>query len=90
MDIRTELALIPDPRIDRCKKHHLVDILLLCIIAMVCGVENVENIAFFGDAHEPWLKQYLTLPHGSLAVYYGGRPDQTPAFISEILDFGEY
>jgi hypothetical protein len=21
MDIRTELALIPDPRIDRCKKH---------------------------------------------------------------------
>jgi hypothetical protein len=40
MDIRAELALIPDPRIDRCKKHTLVDILLLCIIAMVCGVED--------------------------------------------------
>jgi hypothetical protein len=26
MDIRTELVLIPDPRIDRCKKHNLVDI----------------------------------------------------------------
>ncbi|MDR1031180.1 MAG: transposase family protein [Treponema sp.] len=37
MDIRIELARIPDPRIDRCKKHYLVDILLLCIIAMVCG-----------------------------------------------------
>jgi hypothetical protein len=33
MDIRTGLALIPDPRIDRCKKHNPVDILLLCIIA---------------------------------------------------------
>jgi predicted transposase YbfD/YdcC len=64
MDLRTELALIPDPRIDRCKKHNLADILLLCIIAMVCGVESVEDIVFFGDAHEPWLKQYLALPHG--------------------------
>jgi hypothetical protein len=41
MDIRTELA-----RIDRCKKHTLADILLFCIIAMVCGVENVEDIVF--------------------------------------------
>jgi hypothetical protein len=28
MDIRTKLALIPAPRIDRYKKHNLVDILL--------------------------------------------------------------
>jgi predicted transposase YbfD/YdcC len=64
MDIRTELALIPDPRIDRCKKHHLVDILLLCIIAMVCGIESVEDIVFFGETHEAWLKKYLALPNG--------------------------
>ncbi|MDR2363248.1 MAG: ISAs1 family transposase, partial [Spirochaetaceae bacterium] len=64
MDIRTELALIPDPRIDRCKKHHLVDILLLCIIAMVCGVESVEDIVFFGETHEDWLRKYLALPNG--------------------------
>jgi predicted transposase YbfD/YdcC len=65
MDIRTELALIPDPRIDRCKKHNLVDILLLCIIAMVCGVESVEDITFFGETHEAWLKKYLELPNGT-------------------------
>jgi predicted transposase YbfD/YdcC len=64
MDIRANLAIIPDPRIDRCKKHLLVDILLLCIIAMVCGVENVENINFFGITHIQWLKQYLVLPYG--------------------------
>jgi predicted transposase YbfD/YdcC len=64
MDIRTELALIPDPRIDRCKKHHLVDILLLCIIAQVCGVASVEDIVFFGETHQAWLKQYLKLPNG--------------------------
>jgi hypothetical protein len=56
-DIRTELALIPAPRIDRCKKHHLADILLLCIISQVCGVASVEDIVFFGKTRE-W-----TLPH---------------------------
>jgi predicted transposase YbfD/YdcC len=64
MDIRTSLSIIPDPRIERGKKHLLVDILLLCIIAMVCGVESVEDITFFGETHLNWLKQYLALPNG--------------------------
>jgi predicted transposase YbfD/YdcC len=64
MDIRANLAIIPDPRIERCKKHLLADILLLCIVAMVCGVESVEDINFFGITHIQWLKQYLVLPHG--------------------------
>jgi len=64
MDIRANLALIPDPRIERCKKHLLTDILLLCIIAMVSGVGSVEDIAFFGITHVEWLKQYLALPNG--------------------------
>ncbi|MDR2110804.1 MAG: hypothetical protein LBP32_05800, partial [Spirochaetaceae bacterium] len=36
------------PPIGRCKKHNRADIPLPRIIAMVCGVENVENIGFFG------------------------------------------
>ena len=64
MDIRANLAIIPDPRIERCKKHQLVDILLLCIIAMVCGVESVEDIHFFGVTHIQWLQQHLALPYG--------------------------
>ena len=64
MDIRASLANIPDPRIERCKKHLLMDILLLCIIAMVCGVQTVEDIVFFGITHIKWLKQYLALPNG--------------------------
>ena len=38
--------------------------LLLCIIAMLCGVESIENITFFGITHMQWLKQYLKLPNG--------------------------
>jgi hypothetical protein len=63
MDIRTERALIPDPRIDRCKKHNLVDILLLCIIAIVCGVESE---VFFGKTH-------LTVPQDDESLPVSGR-----------------
>jgi predicted transposase YbfD/YdcC len=31
---------------------------------MVCGVEHVEDIVFFGETHETWLKKYLKLPNG--------------------------
>jgi hypothetical protein len=41
-----------------------VDILLLCIIAMTCGVESVEDMVFFGETHQGWLKKYLALPNG--------------------------
>jgi hypothetical protein len=64
MDIRTSLSIIPDPRIELCKKHLLTDILLLCIIAMVCGVESVEGMGFFGETRYQWLKRYLSLPNG--------------------------
>jgi hypothetical protein len=41
-----------------------VDILLLCIIALVCGVESVEDITFFGETRQVWLKKHLVLPNG--------------------------
>jgi hypothetical protein len=46
------------------EKHLLADILLLCFIVMVCGIEDIENIAFFDMTHIQWLKKYLKLPHG--------------------------
>jgi hypothetical protein len=55
MDIRASLAIIPNPRIERGKKHLLTDMLLLCIIAMICGMESVEDIAFFGISLISWL-----------------------------------
>jgi hypothetical protein len=39
-------------------------LLILCIIAIVCVVESIENTAFFGITHIKRPKQYLVLPHG--------------------------
>ena len=49
---------ITDPRIERCKKHNLLDILLLAISAVMSGSEGWEDIEKFGHIKLDWLKKY--------------------------------
>ena len=49
---------ITDPRIERCKKHELIDILLLAISAVLSGAEGWEDIEDFGHLKLDWLKKY--------------------------------
>jgi predicted transposase YbfD/YdcC len=49
---------ITDPRIDRCKKHNLLDILLLAISAVLSGAEGWEDIEDFGHLKLGWLRKY--------------------------------
>jgi len=36
-----------DPRIERHKKHKLLDIIILSILAVLCGAESYDSIALF-------------------------------------------
>ncbi len=58
------LAHIPDPRIERTKRHLLVDILVITVCAVMCGAESWEEIAEFGRAKRAWFKTFLGLPNG--------------------------
>ncbi len=55
---------LPDPRIERCKKHKLIDIIFITIAAVICGAEDWEDIEEFGAIREDWLKTILELPNG--------------------------
>lgn len=57
-------ADLPDPRVERCKKHRLSDILVIAICAVVCGADSFEEIERFGEAKKDWLDGLLDLPHG--------------------------
>ena len=57
-------APISDPRIERCKKHHLLDILLLAISAVMSGSEGWEDIEQFGHIKLDWLRQYRPFEAG--------------------------
>ena len=55
---------ITDPRIERCKKHELIDILLLAISAVLSGAQGWEDIEDFGRLKLDWLKKYGTFNAG--------------------------
>ena len=53
-----------DPRIQRNKKHNLLDIIILTILAVLCGAESYDSIALFGKENHDFLKQFLALKNG--------------------------
>ena len=55
---------LTDPRIDRCKRHQLLDILVLAICAVICGADDWVEVEAFGNAKLAWFKTFLDLPHG--------------------------
>ena len=55
---------VPDFRINRRKKHNLIDILVISVCAFVCGADDFEDIAFYGTQKEDFLRTFLELPNG--------------------------
>ena len=39
-----------DPRIDRTKRHKLVDIIVIAICAVICGADDWVEVALFGES----------------------------------------
>ena len=57
-------ASLPDPRIDRTKRHKLLDIVAIAICGMICGANDWVAIEEYGQAKESWLRQFLELVNG--------------------------
>ena len=48
------LQALDDPRIDRTKKHELIDILIIAICAAICGAKTWIDIEDFGKSKRDW------------------------------------
>jgi predicted transposase YbfD/YdcC len=57
-------ADLPDPRIERCKEHALIDIIAIAILATICGAEHFTEMEEFGKAKQAWLRTFLELKNG--------------------------
>ena len=44
MTLQESFKNIKDERIERCKKHNLVDILMLVFVGVLCGYKSIEGI----------------------------------------------
>ncbi len=62
--ITQHFSKINDPRIDRTKRHLLINILVIAICAVICGADSWVDIELFGKSKRKWLKTFLQLPNG--------------------------
>jgi len=57
-------SAIADPRIDRAKRHVLIDVIVVAIIGTICGADGWEDIEMIATEKEDWLRSFLRLPNG--------------------------
>jgi predicted transposase YbfD/YdcC len=57
-------ATLEDPRIERCQRHTLGDILFLAVCAMIRGANDFVAMQKFGQAKRAWLEKFMELPNG--------------------------
>ncbi len=62
--LRVHFANLPDPRVDRAKRHELLDVVTIAICAVLCGADSWVDIELFGRSKEGWLRTFLALPNG--------------------------
>lgn len=58
------LAEVSDPRIDRTRAHPLVNILVIALLAVLCGADSFAAIERFGRAKKDFLADLLDLENG--------------------------
>ena len=56
-------AQVCDPRAAN-RRHHLFDIFVIALCAVICGAEGWDDIEEYGHAQVEWFAQFLALPHG--------------------------
>lgn len=59
-----EFEVVEDPRVSGRTKHMLLDILVIGVLAVICGAETWEEIHDFGIARLEWLKRFVDLSSG--------------------------
>jgi predicted transposase YbfD/YdcC len=55
---------LDDPRVERTRRHDLLDIVAITICAVICGADSWVDVARYGAAKHDWLKGFLRLPNG--------------------------
>lgn len=64
MNWETFFANVPDFRLNRRKKHQLLDILVITLLAVICGADDFEEVELYGRQRESFLRTFLALPNG--------------------------
>src|SRR5271163_1414196 len=59
-----QFAALEDPRMERTRRHQLLDIVFIALCAVVSGANDFVAMEKFGHSKRAWLEKYLTLNNG--------------------------
>lgn len=62
--IHRHFDTLPDPRIERTKRHQLLDIITITVCAVLSGADSWVDVELYGQAKHDWLASFLALPNG--------------------------
>lgn len=62
--VRQHFEQLQDPRVERGRRHELLEIVVIAICGVICGADTWVDIAEFGLAKQEWFQQFLQLPNG--------------------------
>lgn len=57
-------AELSDPRVERTKRHALLEIMVIALCASICGADDWVEVELFGRSKEGWFRTFLALRHG--------------------------
>lgn len=61
---RSALDAMPDPRRPQGVRYPLETVVVIALMAMVCGCDDAEAMQAWGEANAEWLEGFLETPHG--------------------------
>jgi predicted transposase YbfD/YdcC len=64
ISVQRYFARLRDPRLNRRKRHLLIDIIVIALCGVICGANDFQQIATFGRRRKAWLQTFLALPNG--------------------------
>ena len=62
--IHEHFEALDDPRVERTKRHALMDIVIISILAVIANADGWDDIEEFGLARREWLATFLPLRNG--------------------------
>jgi predicted transposase YbfD/YdcC len=64
LTIKHHFRKLKDPRINRHKRHQLLDIVVVALCAVLCGAKDWQQVETFGKQRLGWLRRFIELANG--------------------------
>ncbi len=87
------LGLLPDSRRAQGRRYPLPTVVMVALLAMICGCDDASSMEAWGERHEKWLATFLDMPHGPpsqdvfLSVFAALPPEPFGKFFVMWTDF---